>query len=93
MANVPTSAFPHPEVLFASVTLATTSPVLATPTLRSAWIQTSVPCSIPALSTAPTPRGLTSVPVLLDIRKKAAIAGQGENHPNCCMQFTATLMV
>merc|ERR1719186_451357 len=53
MVNVPTPAFPHPEVLFASVTL-------ATPTLRSAWILTSVPCSIPALSTALTPRGLTS---------------------------------
>merc|ERR1719427_728511 len=56
MANVPTTASPHPEVLFASVTLATTSPALAIP-------------------------------------KKAAIAGQGENHPNCCTQFTATLMV
>merc|ERR1719427_684876 len=70
MANVPTPASPHPEVLFASVTPATTSPALATPTLRSVWIQTSVPCSVPAPSTALTPRGLTSVPAVLDIRKK-----------------------
>merc|ERR1719186_1484341 len=93
MASVPTPASPHPEVLFASVTLATTSPALATPTLCSVWILTSATCSVPAPSTAPTPRGLINVPVLLDIWKKAAIAGQGENHLNCCTQFTATLMV
>merc|ERR1719186_846910 len=91
MENVPTLATQHPEVLCASVTLATTSLVLQTP--PSAWILTNVPSSVPAPSTAPTPRGLSSVPVLLDILRKAATAGQGESHPNCYMQSTVILMV